>query len=171
MDLSDIKKIVEAIIFVSDEPVSVKDIAAVLSISEGDIEKAISSLISDYKGRGIEIEHVADGFRFTTTEEVSEYVSAFVQDKPIRLSKHLLEVLSIVAYRQPITKKEIHSIRGKNPDGAIKSLLEKGLIEVVGRKKAPGRPKLYGTTKSFLLHFGLRSIEDLPRLEDIDGES
>ena len=79
-------------------------------------------------------------------------------------------MLSIVAYKQPVTRKEILSIRGKNPDGAIKSLLEKGLIKVVGRKKTAGRPKLYGTTKEFPIHFGLSSIKDLPSLEEIDEQ-
>jgi segregation and condensation protein B len=170
MDSKKLKKIVEAIIFVSEEPISAKEISDVLSIDEDEIKEVITDLISDYRGRGIEIESIADGFRFTTSEDVSEYVKIFVQDRPIKLSKHLLEVLSIVAYKQPVTRKEILSIRGKNPDGAIKSLLEKGLIKVVGRKKTAGRPKLYGTTKEFLIHFGLSSIKDLPSLEEIDEQ-
>jgi len=170
MDSKKLKKIVEAIIFVSEEPISAKEISDVLSIDEDEIKEVITDLISDYRGRGIEIESIADGFRFTTSEDVSEYVKIFVQDRPIKLSKHLLEVLSIVAYKQPVTRKEILSIRGKNPDGAIKSLLEKGLIKVVGRKKTAGRPKLYGTTKEFLIHFGLSSIKDLPGLEEIDEQ-
>jgi len=170
MDSKKLKKIVEAIIFVSEEPISAREISDVLSIDEDEIKEVITDLISDYRGRGIEIESIADGFRFTTSEDVSEYVKIFVQDRPIKLSKHLLEVLSIVAYKQPVTRKEILSIRGKNPDGAIKSLLEKGLIKVVGRKKTAGRPKLYGTTKEFLIHFGLSSIKDLPSLEEIDEQ-
>jgi len=160
-----LKRIVEAIIFISPEPVSSEQIAKKLSLEIEEIEKVIEKLKEDYKSRGIILKSVAGGYRFFTAPDLASYVKPFVEDKPVKLSKPLLEVLAIIAYNQPITKKEIWQIRGHNSDGAIKSLLEKGLIQVVGRASAPGRPKLYGTTDTFLAHFGLNSLQDLPKIE------
>jgi len=165
-----LKRVVEAVIFVSQEPISAGEISRVLSVDEDEVKSVISELFSDYRGRGIEVEEVAEGFRFSTSSSVSKYVKLFVEDRPVKLSSHLLEVLSIIAYRQPITKKEIVTIRGKSCDSAIKSLLEKGLIEVVGRGKSKGKPKLYGTTRDFLIHFGLRDLSELPSLEVFDEQ-
>jgi segregation and condensation protein B len=168
--MSELKKLVEAIVFVSPEPVSPKQLAENLGIELEEVEKILEELESEYRDRGIILKKVAGGYRFFTSPNLAPKIKPFIEDKPVKLSRPLLEVLAIVAYNQPITKKEIWQIRGHNPDGAVKSLLEKGLIEVVGRANTPGRPKLYGTTDAFLFHFGLNSLEDLPKikLEEIE---
>ncbi|WP_457567573.1 SMC-Scp complex subunit ScpB [Desulfurobacterium sp.] len=163
--MQEVEKILEAVIFVSEEPVSLEEIAEKLELNIEDLKKALTSLRDKYSGGGIVLKEIAGGYKFYTSPDVSTYVKKFVEDRPIKLSKHLLEVLAIVAYRQPVTKKEIETIRGRNADGAIKSLIEKRLIQVIGRKKSPGRPKLYGTTREFLIHFGLKSLDELPSVE------
>jgi len=163
--MQDIEKIVEAVIFVSEEPVTAEEIAKKLEIEIEKVEETLQNIKEKFKKGGIILEEIGGGYKFYTNPEVSDFVKKFVEDRPIKLSKHLLEVLAIVAYKQPISKKEIETIRGKTSDGAIKSLLEKRLIEVVGRKKGPGRAKLYGTTKEFLIHFGLKSLRELPSFE------
>lgn len=159
-----VKRLVEAVIFLSQEPVSLKELSSKLEVDEGVLLKVLDELIEEYRERGINIKKVAGGYKFFTAKDLSRDLKEFVEDKPIKLSKHLLEVLAIIAYNQPITKKEIYQIRGQNSDGAIKSLLEKGFIKVVGRASTPGKPKLYGTTDAFLLHFGLNSLDDLPKV-------
>ncbi|WP_456395262.1 SMC-Scp complex subunit ScpB [Desulfurobacterium sp.] len=163
--MQEIEKILEAVIFVSEEPVAIEEIAQKLELNIYELQEALEHIKGKYSNGGVILKEVAGGYKFYTSPEVSSYVKKFVEDKPIKLSKHLLEVLAIIAYKQPITKKEIETIRGRTADGAIKSLLEKRLIQVVGRKKGPGRPKLYGTTDDFLVHFGLRSIQDLPSVD------
>ncbi|WP_456342333.1 SMC-Scp complex subunit ScpB [Thermovibrio sp.] len=166
------KKLIEGAIFLSQEPVSEEELSEKLGIEKEKVSLVISQLLLDYSDRGIVLKKVAGGYRFFTAPELKEELSKFVEERPVRLSRPLLEVLAIVAYNQPITRKRIAQIRGQNPDGALKSLLEKGLIEVVGRESSPGRPKLYGTTKAFLEHFGLASLQDLPPIEltEVEGE-
>ncbi len=163
--MGELKNLVEAVIFISVEPVSSKQIAEKLGIELEKVEDVIQRLEHEYKNRGIVLKRVSGGYKFFTSPVLSSKIKPFVEERPVKLSKPLLEVLAIVAYNQPITKKEIWQIRGHNSDGAIKSLLEKGLIKVVGRADAPGRPKLYGTTDAFLQHFGLASLDDLPKVE------
>jgi len=159
------KKLVEGALFLSTEPVSEEELSEKLSIPLEKVRLILSELLLDYSDRGIVLKKVAGGYRFFTAPELHHELSRFVEERPVKLSRPLLEVLAIVAYNQPITRKRIAQIRGQNPDGALKSLLEKGLIEVVGREKSPGRPKLYGTTKAFLEHFGLSSLKELPPIE------
>ncbi len=163
--MREVEKIIEAIIFVAEEPITAKEIAERLDFDAESILHAIKKIKEKFTNSGIVLDEIAGGYKFYTNPAVSSYVKKFIEDKPIKLSRHLLEVLAIVAYKQPVAKKEIETIRGKNCDGAIKSLLEKHLIEVIGRKKGPGRAKLYGTTKEFLIHFGLKTIEELPSFE------
>jgi len=168
------KRLIEGAIFLSEEPVSEEELSRKLGIEIDRVKIALSSLIADYAGRGITIKKVAGGYRFFTAPDLKEKLSSFVEDKPIKLAKPLLEVLAIIAYNQPITRKRIAQIRGQNPDGALKSLLEKGLIEVAGRENSPGRPKLYRTTREFLHHFGLASLSELPPVnlsEEEENES
>ncbi len=166
------KKLVEGALFLAQEPVSEEELSEKLGIEREKVSLILSSLVMDYSERGIVLKRVAGGYRFFTSPELKEELSKFVEERPVRLSRPLIEVLAVIAYNQPITKKRIAQIRGQNPDGAIKSLLEKGLIEVVGRENSPGRPKLYGTTKAFLEHFGLASLEELPPVEltEVEGE-
>ena len=166
------KRLVEAAVFLSQEPVKPEELSEKLRIPLERVEEILSQLVEEYRDRGIVIRQVAGGYRFFTAPDLHSELKEFVEDRPIKLSRHLLEVLAIIAYNQPITRKEIALIRGQNPDGAIKSLLEKGLIEVAGRAPTPGRPKLYRTTENFLYHFGLNSISELPEitLEEEVGE-
>ena len=163
-----VKRVVEGALFLAQEPVSASELASKLSLTELEVERALEQLLEEYSEggeRGIVLKRVAGGYRFFTAQDLAPTLKEFVEERPVRLSRHLLEVLAIVAYKQPITKKEIAQIRGQNPDGAIRSLLEKGLIEVAGRAKGPGRPKLYRTTREFLYHFRLNSLSELPPIE------
>jgi len=162
---------VGAVIFASDEPVTAKQISRSLSAEVGAVEEAIGKLERklERNGLGLLIEHVAGGVRFATRPEVGSWVRQFFRERNrTRLSLPALETLAIVAYRQPMTAPEIQAIRGKDPGAAIKGLLDKKLIRCLGRKKVLGSPLLYGTTKEFLLHFALDSLEDLPSIEDFD---
>lgn len=159
------KRLLEAAVFLSQDPVSPKELSEKFKIPVDRVEELLEKLLREYSDRGIVLRKVAGGYRFFTAPDLSQDLKEFVEDRPVKLSRHLLEVLAVIAYNQPITKKEIAMIRGQNPDGAIKSLLEKGLIEVAGRASTPGRPKLYRTTESFLYHFGLNSLSELPKID------
>ena len=159
------KRLIEAAIFLSQEPVGIEELSRKLDVSVEKVREIVNELKEEYSVRGIILREVAGGVRFFTAPDLAADLRNFVEDKPVKLSRHLLEVLAIIAYKQPVTKKEIAQIRGRNPDGAIKSLLDKGLIEVAGRASTPGRPKLYRTTESFLYHFGLNSLSELPKIE------
>ncbi len=160
--MKNIKNLIEAAIFLSTEPISDEELSKKLNISIKDARLAVENLQNDYLNRGIKIVNIGNGYKFITDKNLYNDLKEFVKDKPIKLSSYLLEVLAVVAYNQPITKSEIEHIRGKNSDGAIRSLLEKGLIEVSGRRSTPGRPKVYRTTKNFLYQFKLKSIDNLP---------
>jgi len=163
-----LKKTVEGILFLSDKPVKLEDLVSNLKAPFTLIKQILEELKTEYfnSQRGIRITEVAGGFRMETVPEIAQNVKNYfsLQNKK-RLSKSSLEVLAIIAYKGPVTKKDIEIIRGVNCDGAIKRLLELELIKVAGRKKAPGRPLLFKTTDKFLEYFGLRSLEDLPPLK------
>jgi segregation and condensation protein B len=163
---------VGAVIFASDEPVLPTEIASALGgVDLAQIEEAIDWVEShlEHSGLGLQLERVAGGVRIATRPEVGTWVRRFFQERnKTRLSLPALETLAIVAYRQPMTSPEIQAIRGKDPSAALKGLLDKKLIRCLGRKKVVGSPLLYGTTKQFLLHFGLDSLDDLPSIEDFD---
>jgi segregation and condensation protein B len=163
---------VGAIIFASDEPVLPTEIAGALGgVDPARVEEAIGWLERHFErnGLGLQVERVAGGVRIATRPEVGGWVRRFFRERnKTRLSLPALETLAIVAYRQPMTAPEIQAIRGKDPSAALKGLLDKKLIRCLGRKKVVGSPLLYGTTKQFLLHFGLDSLADLPSIEDFD---
>ncbi len=159
------KRLLEAAIFLSQEPVKPEELSEKLELPVERVRKLLEELSWDYRDRGIILKKVSGGYRFFTAPDLSQELKKFVEDRPVKLSRHLLEVLAIIAYNQPITKKEIAAIRGQNPDGAIRSLMEKGLIEVAGRAPTPGRPKLYRTTEAFLYHFRLNSLSELPEIK------
>ena len=161
---SELKNLIEAIVFLSQEPISPEEISKKLGIEKEAVKIAFEQLEKEYQSRGIVLKKVAGGYKFFTNSDFADILKEFVEERPVKLSKGLLEVLAIIAFKQPITKKEIWRIRGHNPDGAIKSLLEKGFIEEAGRAKLPGAPKLYRTTKDFLRHFHLNSVEELRSL-------
>jgi segregation and condensation protein B len=168
----EIKRIVEAIIFAANRPMTVKQIQQVFPEIEQpeliEILGAIESITEDYRDRPIELKHVASGYRFQVREELSRWVSRLFEEKPPRYSRALLETLAIIAYRQPVTRGEIEDIRGVGVSSSIiQTLLERDWIKVVAHKEAPGRPGLYGTTKQFLDYFNVTTLNDLPTLQEI----
>jgi segregation and condensation protein B len=170
---TDLVAAVEAVLFAAAEPVHPKEIAAAFEgATESEVAAAIEALRERYAEGvgGLTVEQVAGAFRLATKPEVGAVVRQFFRQRNrTRLSAAALETLAIVAYRQPITVPEIQAIRGVDPSGALKSLLEKSMVRILGRKKVVGNPLLYGTTKQFLVHFGLNRLEDLPSIEEFDG--
>ena len=168
----DLVAIVEAILFAAGEPVHPREMAATFGdADESLLQRAVESLQERYArgGGGLLVERVAGGFRLATKSLVGVWVRQFFsQRNRTRLSSAALETLAIVAYRQPMTLPEIQMIRGVDPSAAVKSLLEKKLIRILGRKRVVGSPLLYGTSEHFLVHFGLNRLEDLPSIEDFD---
>jgi len=170
----------EALLFVAPGPVTAAQLAQALDISTRKVEEALTELESyfaigsDGNGRALRIQRLHGRVQLTTAPEVGELVERFLGlEATSRLSQAALEVLSIVAYRRPVTRPQVDAIRGVNSDGALKSLLSKGLVQDVGRSSSPGRPILYSITPEFLQHFGLGSLEDLPPLNvemSTDGE-
>ena len=163
--------IVEAILFASDAPLAPGDIArADEALDEDRVEAALAVLRREYdrSGRAFELREVADGFLLLTRPEFAPYLERFdTVPKITRLSGPALEALAIVAYRQPISRIEVEYVRGVNSTGVIRTLLDRGLIEAVGRGEGVGRPVLYGTTGRFMEHFGFASLDDLPRPEEL----
>lgn len=164
---------VEAILFAAGEPVHPKEIAAALG--EGLDEEAVAAAVDalsralDERRSALCVERVAGAFRLATRSEVGAQVRQFFRQRNrTRLSPAALETLAIVAYRQPITAPEIQAIRGVDPSGALRSLVDRKLLRILGRKKVVGNPLLYGTSKHFLVHFGLDRLTDLPSIEDFD---
>lgn len=171
-----IKSIIESLIFISEEPVSLDKLCGILHEYERDvIRTCILQLQSEYADseRGIFLAEVAKGYQFRTREENGDYVRRLVKTKTSRFSQSALENLAIIAYRQPITRAEIEYLRGVDSGGVIKTLLEKKLIKILGKKDIPGRPLIYGTTRYFLEMFSLKDLKSLPTLreiEDLAGE-
>lgn len=174
IDGNELRHIVEAIIFASTEPIPAEKILECIQregIGKNEIKEAVDELNKEFieQKRAIRIVKIAGGYQFATHPQYDKWVSRlFAQKAEKKLSQSALEVLAIVAYRQPITRSEIEKIRGVNADWTLRSLMEKNLITVVGREEAPGKPLLFGTTKGFLEHFGLFDIGELPKLKEIE---
>jgi segregation and condensation protein B len=161
--------IIEALIFVSDEPLSAKTIADVLKEDRAVIEAAVAELADEFNARngGLQLREVAGGWQFATRPEHHEHVRAFLKSRPsAKLSLASLETLAVIAYKQPITIPEILDIRGVQSPSAIKTLLDKRLIVAKGRKDTVGKPMMYGTSRDFLIQFGLKDLTELPSMED-----
>jgi segregation and condensation protein B len=161
--------VIEALIFVSDEPLSVKSIADVLKEDKDVIGQTVAALAEEFNGRngGLQLREVAGGWQFATRPEYHEHVRAFLKTRPsAKLTIASLETLAVIAYRQPVTVPEILEIRGVQSPSSIKTLLDKKLIVAKGRKETVGRPMMYGTSKEFLLQFGLKDLSELPSVED-----
>ena len=159
--------LVESLLFVSPAPLSVTQIAKVLDVPARTIEKEIELLENVYQERGICIQRFQGKVQLVSAPQAAPYIEVLLGlDSSYRLSNAALETLAIIVYKQPITRPQVESIRGVNSDGVIKSLLAKGLIEEVGRAETPGRPALYSITSDFLQHFGLKSLDELPNLEE-----
>lgn len=161
--------VIEALIFVSEEPLSAKAIADVLNEDKEVINDTLAALAQEFNGRngGLQLREVAGGWQFATRPEYHEHVRAFLKTRPsAKLTIASLETLAVIAYRQPVTVPEILEIRGVQSPSAIKTLLDKKLIVAKGRKDTIGRPMMYGTSKEFLLQFGLKDLSELPSVED-----
>lgn len=169
MDRSELKKALEAILFASGDAVQIKRLARAFDVSEKEISQAADELISDMdkEDRALTVIRLDDAFQMCTKKEVYEYLIKFVAvPGESRLTDVQLEVLSIIAYKQPVTKLEIENIRGVNTDYVVNRLAELGLIEEKGRLEAVGRPYLFGTTQEFLRRFGLNSLDELPEIDN-----
>lgn len=161
--------VIEALIFVSDEPLSIKSIADVLKEGKDVITETVAALAEEFNARngGLQLREVAGGWQFATRPEYHEHVRAFLKTRPsAKLTIASLETLAVIAYRQPVTVPEILEIRGVQSPSSIKTLLDKKLIVAKGRKETVGRPMMYGTSKEFLLQFGLKDLSELPSVED-----
>ncbi|MGZ8143519.1 MAG: SMC-Scp complex subunit ScpB [Methylosarcina sp.] len=168
----EIKRIVEAILFAANRPMTCKEIQQVFpEIEQPDlpvIQAAIEDIAEEYKLRPIELKQVASGYRFQVKQELSRWVSRLFEEKPPKYSRALLETLAIIAYRQPVTRGDIEDIRGVSVSSSIiQTLLEREWVRVVAHKEVPGRPGLYGTTKQFLDYFNITSLSELPTLQEI----
>jgi segregation and condensation protein B len=169
--MSELISVIESLIFVSEEPLPAKTLAEVLKEDRGWVQIAVEDLAKEFNERngGLMLREVAGGWQFATRPENHEYVRAFLKSRPsAKLSLAALETLAVIAYKQPITVPEILEIRGVQSSSAIKTLLDKRLIISKGRKETVGRPMLYGTSKEFLLQFGLRDLSELPNVEDFE---
>ena len=166
---AELKSIAEALIFVAEEPISAKLIAGVLDIDQAAIEKAITQLATDYDERNgaLQVREIAGGWQIATRPEHHEQIRAYLKSRPsAKLSLASLETLAVIAYKQPVTVPEILEIRGVQSPSAVKTLLDKRLIVAKGRKETVGRPMMYGTSKEFLIQFGLKDLSELPSVED-----
>jgi segregation and condensation protein B len=173
---TELKNIVESIVFASEEEINSKQIKDIidrsgLRISIAEVEESVTVLNEEYKSgnKSFEILKIAGGYSFATKKEYGRFIGKLIEDRQKKkLSPSALETLAIIAYKQPITRSEMEFIRGVNVDYIVNSLLEKEMINIHGRADAPGRPILYGTTKTFLKVLGLNSLEDLPKLKEIN---
>ena len=168
----EVKRIVEALLFAVQEPISVRKICEVVEgVETKEIREVIQQLREEYDthDRVFQIEEIANGFQLLSRPEYHEWISKIRKKSgESKLSQQALETLSIIAYKQPIIRAEIEAIRGVQSGQMIRTLIEKGLVKITGRDEVLGRPLLYGTTTKFLDHFGLKSIKDLPKVEDLE---
>ncbi len=172
MEIDQLKNILEAILLGAGRPLTLDRILAMFDENEqperNAIRDAISALQTDYEGRGIALVQVGGGYRIQIRESMQPWVSRLWEEKPARYSRALLETLSLIAYRQPITRGEIEEVRGVSVSTTImKTLQEREWVHIVGHREVPGRPAMYGTTKQFLNYFGLKSLDKLPSLAEL----
>jgi segregation and condensation protein B len=165
------RPILEALLFVADEPLPLEQIAGILGDQTADEVRDLAGALNLHyaaTGAAFEVVEIAGGLRLTTRTEFAAWVQRLNRVRPARLSRAALETLAVIAYRQPITKTEIEAVRGVSADGVLRTLLERDLVRIVGRKTEAGRPILYGTTGAFLEHFGFKDLSDLPTLREIE---
>ena len=167
---AELQAVVEALVFASPEPITTRQLAQLLEgVPRGELNDALTALGADYEreGRGLQLVEVAGGWQITTRPQHNEWLRALLDPKSIpKLSIKALETLAVISYKQPITLPEIIELRGVRSGGVVKTLLERRLVKIVGRKEVVGRPMLYGTTKEFLLQFGLKDLAELPKIEE-----
>lgn len=168
--MAELQAILESLLFVSPEPMSVVRLASVIgTVTKVEVEEALRSLgqALEQEGRGVRLAEIAGGYRIVTKQEYASWIKRLDKSKPTaKLSRSALESLAIIAYKQPLVRAEIEEIRGVEASGVLRTLLERKLVRIVGRKEVPGRPIMYGTTKFFLEHFGLSDLSQLPPLRE-----
>jgi segregation and condensation protein B len=165
-----LKGIVESLIFVHDHPLSLDRLALILEEHErADIRLALDELVEEYSAgeRGIILAQVAGGYQMRSRPEHADYIRRLTKSKGVKFSQSALETLAIIAYRQPVTRAEVEYLRGVDSGGVLKSLLEKKLLRILGKKEVPGKPLIYGTSREFLELFGLKDLASLPTLKEI----
>lgn len=169
-DVSEVKRVLEAALLTAQEPLAVADLRRLFEdqLSADTVRKVLDELRVDWEGRGVELTQVASGWRFQSRSEYQVFLDRLTPQRPPRYSRAVLETLAIIAYRQPATRGDIEDIRGvAASSGVLKALEARGWIEVVGHREVPGRPALYATTKAFLDDLALRSLDELPALDDL----
>ncbi len=165
-----LKGLIESLLFVSDAPLSLDRLTTLLEeFGRDEIKAAISEIADDCRveGRGVELVTVAGGYQLRSRHEYADYIRRLKRVKPVRFSPSSLETLAIIAYRQPVTRAEVEYLRGVDSGGVLKSLLDKKLIRILGKKDIPGKPLIYGTTREFMETFNLRDLASLPTLREI----
>ena len=170
--MDDLKNIVESLLFVAEEPLSIEQIKQVVSLPDTKIiRQALNELMADYEGRrgAFSLHEVAGGYQFRSRPDYVPWIRRLLQPKPSRLSKAALETLAIIAYKQPMIRSDVEHLRGVDCGGVLRMLLERKLIRVLGRKEIPGRPLIYATTKQFLQVFDLKNLKDLPSPTEIEA--
>ena len=173
METKEKKSLIEALLFVSGEPMALGAIKSVIDIPEDEIRQLLAEIADEYRGReaGILIAEIAGGYQFVTNPSFAPWIRKLKQTSGAnKLSLPALETLAIIAYNQPIIKADVEQIRGVNSDGVMKTLLDRRLIKIMGRKEVPGKPLMYGTTREFLQYFGLKDLSDLPTVKDLARE-
>ena len=166
----EIKPVLESLLFVSDSPIRIETLVEMLPESSKEaILEGVQRIKTEYEdsSKGVELAEVAGGYQFRTKPQWAEWVKRLKRIKAVKLSQSALEALAIVAYRQPITRPGVEEIRGVDSGSVLRTLLERDLIKITGRKDLPGRPIIYGTTKAFLELFGLNALSDLPTLKEV----
>ncbi|HKK01954.1 MAG TPA: SMC-Scp complex subunit ScpB [Desulfuromonadales bacterium] len=176
MDTIEFKALVEGLVFAAEAPVKAERLAEFLEVERSRVLEVLRTLEEEYRLRqgGFVLAEVADGFQFRTRPEHADWQRRLGRGRPFRFSRAAMETLAIIAYRQPITRAEIEYLRGVDSGGVVKTLLDKRLVRILGKKDVPGRPLMYGTTKEFLTLFGLQDLKGLPSLKEfseIDLES
>ncbi len=168
MDTAELKAVVEGLIFISEVPLRPERLAEVLEIERGRLQVVLDELSAEYREarRGFILQEVAEGYQFRTRPEHFDWMRRLNRSRPFRFSRAALETLAIIAYRQPVTRAEIEYFRGVDSGGVLKTLLDKHLVRILGKKDIPGRPIIYGTTREFLEFFGLRDLSGLPTLRE-----
>jgi len=170
MEREELKSIVENVLLAADQPINADELCKIFldGTDKSQLQSILDELKEEYSSRNLQVIEVADGYQLCTRHEYNDYIRKFLKlDRSTRLSQPSLDTLSIIAYKQPLTRQEVDEIRGVDSSGVIKTLLEKKVIGPAGRKKVPGRPIMYRTTQKFLEYFGLKDLSDLPTLEDL----
>jgi len=173
MEREELKSIVENVLLAADQPINATELSKIFldGTDKDQLQPILDELREEYNSRNLQIMEVADGYQLCTRHEYNDWIRKYLKlDRSSRLSQPSLDTLSIIAYKQPLTRQEVDDIRGVDSSGVLKTLLEKKVIGPAGRKKAPGRPIMYRTTQKFLEYFGLKDLSDLPTLEDLREE-